>query len=163
MGDKRYQVVGECAHVVVTDVSGVSAVNLLYKGAYLPDGVDEKRLQHLIDSKLVAEEGEVPVAPNASVPRDASVGIPPVESGDTGEPTGGEDGGDSPAGGAELTADQQAAKAQLPADGSVPDGRKSDAVFVEYLVGRGYDRGEVSKAAGKDLRRLAADAGKGGR
>lgn len=52
------------------------------------------------------------------------------------------------------------ARRQLPQDGSAPDGRKSDAVFVEYLVARGYDRAEVEKASGADLRRLAKDAAK---
>ncbi len=52
------------------------------------------------------------------------------------------------------------ARRQLPQDGSAPDGRKSDAVFVEFLVGRGYDRAEVEKASGADLRRLAKDAAK---
>ncbi len=152
MGD-RYQVVGECAHVVVTDHSGVAAVNLLYKGAFLPDGVDEARLRHLLASNLVAKvEGE-PIAPNAAVDQDPTVGIPsgaPVdnqaanvgESGDSSEPT--------------LTAEQQAARMQLPSDGSAPDGRKSDAVIVEWLVIKGYDRTEVEKADRAELRKLLA-------
>ncbi len=52
------------------------------------------------------------------------------------------------------------ARRQLPQDGSAPDGRKSDAVFVEYLVKNGYDRTEVEKASGGDLRRLAKEAAK---
>lgn len=157
---KRYQVVGECAHVVVTDVSGVSAMNLLYKGAFLPDGVDEKRLKHLLDSRLVAEVkdgGEI--APNAAVAQDPTVGIPTVGPADAGAGHA-DDPGEQPVTSAE---DQEAdrrraeARAQLPADGSAPDGRKPDAVFVEYLVGKGYDRGEVEKADRNQLKKLIAD------
>lgn len=52
------------------------------------------------------------------------------------------------------------ARRQLSADGSAPDGRKGDAVFVEYLVNKGYDRAEVEKASSGDLRRLAKEAAK---
>ncbi len=144
----RYQVVGECAHVVVTDPSGVSAMNLLYKGAFLPDGVDEVRLKHLLDSRLVAKVGEVALAPNAAVAQDGNVGIPPMapEAPDEGN-AGAGDG---------LTDEQRAAKAKLPADGSAPDGRASEAVWVEYAVSKGLDRGEATKAGREELRKALA-------
>ncbi len=167
----RYQVIGECAHVVIQDVSGVSAMTLLYKGAFVPDGVDEARLKHLVDSHLVAKVEDVPLAPNAAVGQDPTVGIP------TSNPDGGGSESEGPGGdglhpvlteeqrqrqreAAEAEQKQADARAQLPSDGSAPDGRKSDAVFVEYLVARGYDRGEVEKASGTELRRLAKDAAK---
>ncbi len=150
MTDKRYQVIGECAHVVVTDVSGVSAMNLLYKGAFLPDGVDEARLRHLLGSGLVAEAGEVPIAPNAAVDQDPTVGIPPVESG---SPTGTGEGGDVVP---ELTAEQRAAKAKLPADGSAPHHNAGHDVWVEYAVTQGLDRGEASKVSKDELRKALA-------
>ncbi len=165
----KYQVVGECAHVVVTDHTGVAAMNLLYKGAFIPDGVDEARLKHLIDTNLVAKVDGDPIAPNAAVDQDPRVGIPPLVKPDNADdkadsdqlhPAVTEDQRQSQRESAETEQKRADARAQLPTDGSAPDGRKSDAVFVEYLVGRGYDRAEVEKASGGDLRRLAKEAAK---
>ncbi len=149
MGDK-YQIVGECAHVVVTDHTGVSAVNLLYKGAFLPDGVDKDRLQHLLDTGLVAEvkDGEE-IAPNAAVAQDPAVGIPPLTA-----PA--DDTGDKGSGVPELTAEQQAARATLPADGSAPDGRAAHDVWVEYAVIQGLSREEAAKVSKDELRKALA-------
>ncbi len=166
MGD-RYQVIGECAHVVIRDVSGVSAMTLLYKGAPIPDGVEEARLKHLVDSGLVAKVEDVPLAPNAAIEQDPKVGIPTSKpegddsgKGDGVHPTVTEEQRQAQRESAETEQKRADARAQLPTDGSAPDGRKSDAVFVEYLVGRGYDRAEVEKASGGDLRRLAKEAAK---
>ena len=154
----RYQVVGECAHVVVTDISGVSAVNLLYKGAFLPDGVDEARLKHLLDTGLVAKVDGEPIAPNAAVDQDPNVGIPPLQPAEGGE--GGASDNDSPP---EPTAEEQEAerrqaeaRAKLPADGSAPDGRASAEVWVEFAVKQGFDRTEATKAGKDELRRALA-------
>jgi len=151
MTEKRYQVIGECAHVVVTDHSGVSAVNLLYKGAFLPNGVDTDRLQHLLTTGLVAEVGEgEEIAPNASVVQDPTVGIPPQQ------PTGPSDDSktdDSTGRTAELTAEQQAARAKLPADGSAPHHNAGADVWIEYAVAQGLSREEASKVTKEELRK----------
>lgn len=154
----RYQVIGECAHVVVADSSGVNAMNLLYKGAYLPPGVDPKRLQHLIDSGLVAEEGEVPLAPNSPVETagDAETGsdetrtpvVPP--EGDGVHPVLTEEQRqaqrEKSEANAEVEAKRAAARQKLAAiDGGVPDGRASKDVLVEYLAANGYLYDEVVK------------------
>jgi hypothetical protein len=154
---RRYQVVGECAHVEVVDISGVSAINLLYKGAFLPDGVDEARLRHLLDVGLVAEVGEVPIAPNASIEQDPTVGIPTPTAGDADADGAGDGGaGVKPATGSspedrETERRRADAKAKLPADGSAPDGRASTETWVEYAVVQGLDRDEASKASKSDL------------
>lgn len=49
------------------------------------------------------------------------------------------------------------AKAKLAELGGTPDGRSSNEVLVEYLVGKGYDRAEVEKADRAELRKLVAD------
>ncbi len=148
--NSKYQVVGECCHVVVADHTGVSATTLLYKGAFLPDGVDQDRLQHLLATGLVAEVGEgEEIAPNAAVDQDPAVGIPPLTP-----PA--DDTGDKGSGVPELTAEQQAARAKLPADGSAPDGRASAEVWVEYAVTQGLDRAEAAKAGKDELRRALA-------
>ncbi len=168
----RYQVVGECAHVNVTGLGGVQAVQLMYKGAFLPEGVEPKRLQHLVDSGLVAKvEGE-PIAPNAAVEQDPNSGESLAGTSSPGQGNGSD--GDGLNSGlseeqrqaqrkaaedaAALEEKRAAARAKLPTDGSAPDGRASDAVLVEYLVSKGYDRGEAEKAGSSDLRKLAKDA-----
>ncbi len=70
----RYQVVGECAHVNVVGLGGVHSVQLIYKGAFVPEGVDPDRLKHLLRAGLVAPvEGE-PLAPNAAIDQDPNTG-----------------------------------------------------------------------------------------
>jgi hypothetical protein len=139
-----YQVVAECAHVTTE-----GGLKLLYKGAFVPDGQDPKRLKHLIDSGLVKEVGkdaDAGLAPNAAVVPDefATTGgaKAEVESGQ-----------------AEIDRKQAEAKAKLPADGSAPDGRAGHEVWVEYAVVRGMDRDEATKA-GKDEIRKALSAQK---
>jgi hypothetical protein len=169
MGD-RYQVTGECAHVVVTDHTGVSAVNLLYKGAFLPDGVDEKRLKHLLDTGLVGKVDGEPLAPNAAISAQAA-GLDTGNS-DSGKGDGSTDTVHPPV----LTPEQEeaqrkvltesaetqrkrdAAKAKLPADGSAPHHNAAQEVWVEYAVAKGLDRGEAEKASKDDLK--AALSGK---
>jgi hypothetical protein len=140
---KRYQVVGECAHVVVTDLSGVSSMTLLYKGAFLPDNVEEKRLQHLLDTRLVAEVVDEPIAPNAALDQDPAVGIPPLV-----QPASGVD--------PDEQARRDEAAAKLDDMGGIPDGRSSEAVWVEYAVRQGLDRDEARKAGKEELRKALA-------
>lgn len=52
------------------------------------------------------------------------------------------------------------ARAKLAELGGTPDGRSSDAVLVEYLVGRGYGRDELEKTDRAELKKLVADADK---
>lgn len=155
----QYQVVGECAHVVVADVSGVSAMTLLYKGAPVPDGVDEKRLKHLIDSGLVAKVEGVPLAPNAAVQQDPTVGVPTSQPGAGDKTDSGSGDGLHPTltdEQREAQAKQADAKAKLPADGSAPHHNASDAVWVEYAVVRGMDRDEATKAGKEEIRKTLA-------
>ncbi len=49
------------------------------------------------------------------------------------------------------------ARAKLAELGGVPNGRSSDAVLVEYLVGKGYGLDEVEKADRDQLKKLVAD------
>jgi hypothetical protein len=175
--EKRYQVVGECAHIVATDVSGVQAVILLYRGAFLPDGVEEKRLQHLIDSGLVAEVGDTPIAPNSSEPQDPAVGIRAAHKalgGNTGEEPDGD--GLHPAvtdeqhAGQQAKADEEAAaeaeraearsKLKQNSDGTyqAPHANAGEPVWVEYAVTQGLDRDEATKAGKDQLKALFAKA-----
>lgn len=180
----RYQVVAECAHVPVTDHSGVTATHLLYKGAFLPGTVDPERLKFLIDGGFVAEVGDTPIAPNAAVPQSAATGLDSV-SGDLlrGEPaevpagsgsdvsgrvadavrgeSGVDKATDSPrqaSDDSEAEARRADARAKLAELGGVPNGRSSDAVMVEFLVGQGYDRAAVESAERAELKSLVEQA-----
>lgn len=137
----RYQVVGECAHVVVTDLSGVSSMTLLYKGAFLPEGVDPDRLKHLLASRLVAEVVDEPIAPNAAIDQDPQVGIPPLVDPDV-DPT--------------VETKRAAARLKLAEAGGTPDGRHGDDVWVEYAVAQGLDYDEARKAGKEELRKVLA-------
>lgn len=50
------------------------------------------------------------------------------------------------------------ARAKLAELGGTPDGRASNPVLVEYLVGKGYDRTELEKVDRPELQKLAAEA-----
>ncbi len=178
-----YQVVAECAHVPVTDLSGVRATHLLYKGAFLPEGVDEDRLKFLIDGGFVAKAGDTPIAPNASVEQDPARGLdsvtedglrgekldeprqdPALKAGEKVAETVTAEGGIDKAAeaprqasdDAEVEAKRADARAKLDAAGGKVDGRSSDAVMVEFLARNGYEYGEVSKAERGDLKALVA-------
>lgn len=140
----RYQVVGECAHVVLPDASGVSSMQLLYKGAPVPEDAEPERLKHLIDSGLVAEVDETPIAPNAAVAQDGNVGIPPLNPP---APSGADP---------DELARQAEAAAKLDEIGGTPDGRHSADVWVEYAVRQGLDRAEAQKAGKDELRKVLA-------
>ncbi len=159
---KRYQVVGELAHVVMTDHTGVSAMTLLYKGAFLPDNVDPDRLNHLLSVGLVAEVGDVPIAPNAAVPQDGRVGIPPL-TGDV--PTPEADGmhpvvteeqrqsqREAVEADPDVEARRAAARERLAELGDkAPDGRASKDVLVEYLVASGSRYEDLASAEKQEL------------
>ncbi len=164
----RYQVISECAHVEVVDHSGVKATHLLYKGAFLPDDVDPARLEFLVDGGFVAPEGKVALAPNAAVEQDPRTGVDSVT---TGRLQGRSDAeveaanraaaekakadADKVTADAEVAERRAAAQAKLPQDGSAPDGRASQEVWVEYLVKRGSNYDDVKDADKADLRALA--------
>ena len=142
----HYQVVAECAHATVTTPFGRS-VMLLMKGAFVP--ADAPQLQHLLDNGFVAKVGDgetggvdaagIPAAAyDADVP--AGVTTTPVEK--SAEQKRAEvEANEKAKADVELAEKRAAAKAKLPADGSVPDGRASKDVFVEYLAARGYGYG----------------------
>ncbi|MEU4558536.1 hypothetical protein AB0F72_09100 [Actinoplanes sp. NPDC023936] len=178
----QYQVIAECAHVPVTDHSGVKATHLLYKGAFLPDGVDAERLKFLIDGGFVADTDEAPIAPNAAVEQDPARGLdsvttevlagekpeeprrdPALQAGErVAEVVTAEGAVDKAAESPRTASDasaveakRAAARARLPEGGAEPDGRASKDVWVEYLAAKGYDYDELVKQEKPDLQKLA--------
>lgn len=146
----QYQVIGECAHVVTADHTGVQAMRLLYKGAFVPEDATDERIEHLLSAGLIAEVGEVPLAPNASVEQTqapAGDGVHPVVTeADRQMQRAKTDAA------ADVEAKRAAAKAKLPDDGSPPHGNASKDVWVEYAVTQGMDRAAAESADLKDLR-----------
>ncbi|MEU7978241.1 hypothetical protein AB0B63_06885 [Micromonospora sp. NPDC049081] len=168
-GHKWYQVIAECAHVV-TSTTGVRSQVLLYKGAFLPDDVEPERLKFLLDGGFVAAEGDTPVAPNAAVEQDPRRGVdsvtadglrgdkPDTDSGSASDVSatvaevavaeGRIDKATDSDGVAEKRA---AARAKLPADGSMPKSSHGQDVWVEYLVAQGSNYDDL---AGQDKQAL---------
>ncbi len=145
-----YQVTGQCAHVTVAGFGGGLQKQLLYRGSVIPDTATEEEIKHLLAVKAIS-----PVDSDFGThepPRAVDPNAPPSETRRSADPTA------PPPVDPEVQRKRDEAKAKLPADGSAPDGRGSDAVFVEYLVARGYDRAEAEKASSADLRKLAKDA-----
>lgn len=161
----QYQVVAECAHATIQSPFGKS-VQLLLKGAMVP--ADAPQLKHLLEIGSVAkvdedetggvDAGGIPAAAyDADVP--AGVTTTPVPKSDE-QVQAEADAAEQSKVDAEVAERRAAAKAKLPADGSAPDGRAADAVFVEYLVANGYGRDEVEKADRAELRNLASSVKK---
>lgn len=166
-----YQVVAECAHVTIDGPTG-RAVNLLMKGAHVP--ADAPELKRLLADKFVAQVGSddtggvdaygIPAgAYDADVP--ANLTTTPVEKSEeqlkaeadaaAKAKADAEEADKQAKADAELADKRAAAKAKLPTDGSAPDGRAAQAVWVEYLAGRGGNYDDLAKADKDELIKLA--------
>ncbi len=168
MAEKRYQVTAECAHVVTETAGGIRSQVLLYRGAFLPEDVAEDRIEFLLDSGLIGEAGATPLAPNAAVQQDPRRGVDSVTSERL---KGGSDAevdaatraaaeqaeadAEKAKADAEVAEKRAAARAKLPADGSAPHGNAAQAVWVEYVVGRGQDYDTVKDVDRDELKALA--------
>jgi hypothetical protein len=156
-----YQVVAECAHVTVNGPSG-RAVNLLLKGALVP--ADAPELERLIDIGYVAkvggeEKGGVDASgiPAGAYDTDVPAAITSTPVQKTGAQLEAErEAADKEKADAEIANRRAAAKAKLPSDGSAPDGRAAQPVWVEYLASKGYDYAELTKQDRTELQKLAA-------
>lgn len=151
-----YQVVAECAYVTVSGPTG-RAITLREKGALVPG--DTPNLQHLLDNHFVVKVGaeatggvDADGIPSGAYTTDVPAGITstPVEK------TAEQRQADAQAKAERETVEKRAAaKAKLPADGSVPDGRASKDVLVEFLAGKGYSYDELAKQDRDELAKLA--------
>lgn len=134
-----YQVIGECAHATVDTPHGRAKI-LLYKGALVPAEAPE--LEHLLSTGLVAKVSD---EETGGVNAD---GVTVTEAEQKAQ-------GPEADAAAKLAADREAAQAKLPPDGSMPDGRASQAVWVEYHVAQGGNYEELSKQDKPTLVELA--------
>lgn len=142
-----YQVTAEAVLATVDTVNG-RMKTLLMRGALLPGSTPE--LKHLLDVGMVEKVGD-----DAGTGLNAEGGLGAAETPAVG-PT-------SVVSSTPLTPEQQEleakraeARAKLPADGSAPDGRAAEAVWVEYAVLQGLDRAEAEKAGKEELRKALA-------
>ena len=157
----QYQVVGQCAHVRTMTQSGRMTL-MLFKGSLLPPDVPVEQIQHLLSVKLIKRVGEAgPELPGAAVPDTGVQPSPAVEVPAVSEPDGEETPAEQSTSGDKPVDDPErvAARAKLPDDGSLPHHASGQPVWVEYLVGRGYDYSAIQgqdKSVLVDLAKTAA-------
>lgn len=158
-----FQVVAECAHATVNTAYGRMWV-LLDKGALVP--ADAPELPRLLDIGYVVQiGGETGGVDAEGVPAGArltevppGVTSTPVEMSAEAKADAEKAQADAEQAAAEAEADaaREAARVKLAEIGGVPDGRSSDAVFVEYLAANGYEYDELVKADRNTLKDLVA-------
>lgn len=152
----QYQVVGHAAHATVDGPHG-RIRTLLMRGALVPG--DAPEVPHLLSVGLIAPVGQA-VGETAPAPTSTAVagGTPgegsetPAGSGQQAAPD-----GQSPGPDPEVEEKRAAARAKLPTDGTAPDGRAGQAVWVEYLVTKGYDYDALKNEEKDALRDLASN------
>lgn len=146
---KRYQVLTACV-VVPAITSDGEQIHTVYQSGVFEANPAHYRIVHNVESGYILELGA------KAVPGVDGAGVPVVDDKradgtDTGAPVELNDPG-------VVNEEQQArssAAAKLPEDGSAPDGRAGKDVWVEYLVRKGYDRGEAEKQDKAELMKLA--------
>lgn len=129
----RYRVVSACVVVPVISAAG-PIMHTLYTGHVFDADPQHYRIRHNVDSGYIEEIGAGTAAADGE-DGPPSAPDPAVEPGVA----------------AEVEEKRAAARAKLPADGSVPDGRLGQDVWVEYAVLKGMDRTEAEKAVKSDL------------
>jgi len=174
MPRQRYRVVGEYAQFLTTTASGRMLVGF-HKGAPVPPDATPEAIRHHLSVGLIAPVGGVQAPPPATIDPVAAAQAriaaleaelarataaleaerrrtPPPASAPADEPT-------TPATADAADEDRWAqARAKLPADGSMPKKTHGQAVWVEYLVARGYDRPALEQATKEELITLAESA-----
>ena len=133
-----FQVVAECAHATVDHPLYGRTMQLLLKGALIPEGAPE--LPHLLSVGMVVPVSDTETGglnadgvPAGALGAQASAGVTPVEVPDGQSSVD----VDMSAEDAEVEARRAAARAKLPDGGAMPDGRASKDVWVEFLVSQG--------------------------
>jgi hypothetical protein len=130
-----------------------SAGGHIYRGSIidprLVDTADQERLVRELFLEWVVQDGE---SWRLAEDTDAGETGDPVTVGDVGlvDPADRDPGttnAEADTSGADPAVEQKRAeaRAKLAEGGGTPDGRSSNAVLVEYLVGKGYDRSELEK------------------
>ncbi|RKR92787.1 hypothetical protein BDK92_7267 [Micromonospora pisi] len=143
------------AVVVVTAITAHGpALSYVYRDAFVPAEAKPAEIRHLLRRGMIERVGRSapPVAaPPAEakpdeakpdeVPADAPDSAPVAEPNGTGDAAQQAVPFDDP--------DRAAARAKLPDDGALPDGRAAHAVWIEAAVARGYAY-EAAAASSKD-------------
>jgi hypothetical protein len=148
---KRYQVASACVLIPVAGADGLPVISTLYRGSVFEADPDNVRVVHNVDSRYIVEI-DADATPGVDV-----VGEPPVENeravgdGAASDPPPPGDGSRPGQAATDVEAKRAAARAKLPTDGSAPDGRLGQDVWVEYAVSKGMDRAEAEKASKADL------------
>lgn len=155
-----YQVVAECAHVTMDGQSG-RFVTLLLKGALVP--ADAPELERLLNDGYVAQAAghETGGVDAAGVPAGAyRTDVPAAITSTPVEKTEQQRKADADAEqqrktDADVAERRAAARAKLPDGGAMPDGRASQAVWVEYLTANGGSYDDLKDVDKDELVKLA--------
>lgn len=143
-----YQVTAEAVFATVDTVVGKTRI-IVYKGGLL--AADAPEIEHLVASNMVQRVTVGDAAVSTGLNADGGLGeatppeeppAPPIHT-----PA------DMAAVDAETERRRAEARAKLPVDGSAPDGRAGEEVWVEYAVTQGLDRDEATKAGKAELRK----------
>jgi hypothetical protein len=164
----QYVVTGHCVSVDTFTDAGYQRV-MFYRGQTLPADVRAEQIRHNLDVGLIAE---VPGSADTGVDSAGAAVADGERAGDfQGEPGERFDAANSTTTeqGVQNTpedntrqqavdsteAKRAAARAKLPTDGSAPDGRASQAVWVEYHVTQGGNYDDLVKQDKAELIKLA--------
>lgn len=149
MANKTFQVQSACVLVPIVTTEG-SFLQTLYAGSVFEADATDRRIVHNADSGYILELGAkaTPGVDGAGVP---VVNDKRADGTDAGAPVALNDPGVVN----EQAQARAAAAAKLPEDGSAPDGRASQPVWVEFLARKGYDFSELQKQDKAELIKLA--------
>lgn len=165
MSDVRYQVLSEGVFAQTRDSQGLTW-RLFEKGALI--GGDTTNLEHLLECRYVVKVGDDATGGVDADGRPSGAYDVQVPEGVTSTPTekteeqlrAEREAEANYRAAADLAEKRAAAQAKLPANNEEPDGRASQAVWVEYLVSQGSRYEDVKDATKADLIDLAKQQSK---
>lgn len=143
-----YQVTAEAVFATVDTMVGKTRI-IVYKGGLL--AADAPEIGHLLASNMVQKVSSGDDTLSTGLNADGGLGE--ATPADEAPPPPIHTPADMVAVDAETERRRAEARAKLPADGSAPDGRAAEEVWVEFAVLQGLDRTEAEKAGKAELRR----------
>lgn len=147
---KRYQVISACVIVPTRGNDGNEYLSTIYAPGVFDADPQHPRIAHNLESGYITELGA-----KAAAGTDASGAVMTDNQRADGAEPGSPVVLNDPGVVNELQQARAAAAAKLPTDGSAPDGRASQAVWVEYLAAKGYSYDELASQDKAELQKLA--------
>lgn len=169
MAEKRYVVTGHMAAFDTFTSDGKRRMSF-FRGQAVPEDATPDAIKHNLDVNLIAEvPGSGPVGVDtagAAIAGDERAGEVDGKPGETflqantvsdeqAKRRGLSDDKRDGDADSDVAAKREAARSKLPSDGSVPDGRASQATWVEYHVAQGGNYSDLAKQDKAELVSLA--------